>query len=196
MYKGNAVVIVLPLLLMGFIFFGGYHYLNTSNQMTNEDLDNVISFAIDATSNGSTHTIIGDWDWQKMPVDGVLGDDYIGVKLVEEGQEPFDFELIKGSHLVLKHGGNEIYETEGTIVNDGIVFTFPNEMQEHMGYGNMGSFEVVIVGEEFIGQEISISYLHTWDVHDDVSFDRARLSNVDIDINHWVIERFTAIPQP
>ncbi|OLO26923.1 hypothetical protein BTR23_21355 [Alkalihalophilus pseudofirmus] len=197
MFKGNAAVIVLPLLLMGFIFYGGYHYLNSSDEITNESLDQVLSFVVETTTNGTSQTISGNWDWKEMPIDGLLGDDYIGVKIGGEGeQDNIGEEYIQSARLILKHGGKEIYETNGTLVHDGVVFTFPNELQDHIGFGNMGSFEIVIVGEAFIGTDVSISYMHTWEIHESLSFDQARLSTANVDIDHWIIERFTSIPQP
>ncbi|MEB1807648.1 MAG: hypothetical protein LPK26_10240 [Bacillaceae bacterium] len=194
MFRGNAAVIILPLLLMGFIFYGGYHYLNTSDQLTNEELDTVMSLVVEASSSGDKHTINGYWDWKEMPVDGVLGHDYIGVKFVDEEQHSVDPELISGSKLELLHGEQVIYETEGTIVHDGIIFEFPNEVQEHIGYGNKGSFEIVLGDEFYSGNEVSISYLHTWEEHGGFSFEHARFSNINVDIEHWIIERFTTIP--
>ncbi|MFV8826626.1 hypothetical protein [Alkalihalobacterium sp. APHAB7] len=194
MFRGNAAVIILPLLLMGFIFYGGYHYLNTSGQLTNEELDTVVSFVVEADSHGSKHTITGYWDWKEMPVDGMLGHDYIGVKFVEEEQDSFDPQLISGSALQLLHGEQVIFETEGTLVLDGIIFEFPNEVQEHIGYGNKGSFEIELDSKLYSGNEVSISYLHTWEEHEGFSFDHARLSKENVDIEHWIIERFTTIP--
>ncbi|WP_216829993.1 hypothetical protein [Alkalihalobacterium elongatum] len=196
MFRGNAAVIILPLILMGFIFYGGYHYLNTSDQITNEELDSVVSLVVETSSNGNKQTISGSWDWKEMPIDGVVGQDYIGVKLVEEeNQQLVNSDYILSSKLTLRHSGKEIYETNGTFVFDGIIFEFPNEVQEHIGYGNLGTFEIVLDGEQFAGNEISVSYLHTWVEHDGLFFEQARLSEVSLDIDYWTIERFTTIPQ-
>ena len=188
MFKGNGLVLILPLLLMGFIFFGGYYYLNGANQMTNEELNQVIALDAEATASGEVYIIRGKWDWKEMPSDGLIGDDYIGIALLN-GQT-LEVDQVKNTELTLMHGGKTVYETEGSILPDGIVFSFPNLIKEHESMGNVGTFQITIDNENLAGSELSIGYLHTWEEHSRFTLNSARLSSDMVDANHWIIERF------
>lgn len=194
MFRGNKMVLILPALLMGFIFWGGYYYLGQASQLTNEELSTVTFFEIDYNQVGSNVKVIGNWNWVEMPIDGLNGTDYIGVSFPEITDLGIPIsEIIKSSIIELHHGDKVLYEAAGEYVKDGIVFPFPNKLLEHESYGNVGTFQLVMEKTEGISR-LSASYLHTWTEHDGLQLEDARFLEPafvsDAEVGYWVMERF------
>ncbi len=193
MLNGNKLVIILPLLLMGFIFYGGYHYLNQSAAITNEQLFQVIDMDANISKFNETVEVHGTWNWEEMPIEGLIGKDYIGVSLIDgDSGNQLDNLNVKQSQLFLKHGEKVIFQAEGLIVENGLIFAFPNEIIEHESYGNKGEFIVTFMLEEEITVKASIVLLHTWEEHEGLILTDARMVNPeftgDVQVAFWTTE--------
>lgn len=190
----NAAVFLLPLILMGVIFFGGYLFLKQSSQFTNEQLAETIFLNVRVKQTENRTTIEGEWDWNEVPQDEIVGDDFIGITLLDENHHPVDFQAAKAT-LKLYDDNNVIFQTTGEKRGKGYLFTFPNKLEGQHLYGYRGLFSLETNGAILEdGMKIAVSYLHTW--KDGVRFpsDDTRFQQVDfakdIDGHYWVIERF------
>ncbi|WP_096201244.1 hypothetical protein [Bacillus sp. FJAT-45350] len=194
MFNGNKLAIILPVLLMGFIFYGGYHYLQSTNVVTNEQLHQSIDFNHEMNRLGETVELIGSWEWLDMPHEGLIGEDYIGVSLTNiETGEFIPGDEVVGSELQLFHGHKLIYETVGQVVDNGLIFSYPNEIIEHESYGNKGGFKVSFASNYDSEYRASFTYLHTWNEHEGLKYEDARMISPvfsgTINESYWVIER-------
>ncbi|PSL42336.1 hypothetical protein B0H94_11640 [Salsuginibacillus halophilus] len=188
----NKLVVLLPLLLMVILFAGGWFYIQQADTITNEDLSNHVQLEVEKTET-SPYVVEAEWSWSETPEDGLAGDDYIGVSLKDEEGEPLSGEVLEQAELTLDHAGETVYETEGEVLDTGIIFSFPNATEENEVYGSSGKMTVTTEEET---TETVISYLHTWAEHEGLDkqdprfFDPAFLGNDNIEDAYWVIDRF------
>lgn len=193
MLNGNKLVIILPLILMGFIFFGGYNYLQETSSVTNELLYEKVEIEAVLEQTGENLTLSGNWLWGEMPAEGLMGDDYLGVSFLdEETGVAISIAEIEASTLQLLHGEKVVYETEGTKVGNGVVYTYPNQIVEHESYGNKGSFTVAVKLEEEKKVRASVVMLHTWEEHEGLIIEEPRMVEPQFptitDNSYWVME--------
>lgn len=198
MLNGNKVVIILPLLVVAFIFYGGYSYWQSIGSVTNEELSQYVNFDHNLQPRNEQFILTSKWEWTEMPAEGLIGTDYIGVSLLDaNGQQLEDVSFVNGK-VELFYGNKVIYEAEGTPVENGFLFSFPNEMIEHEAFGNHGRITVSFQGAEYInGERVAISYLHTWGEHEPLQLEDARFLVTTLDkstIPHWILEQTVEIP--
>ncbi|MBU8905746.1 hypothetical protein [Desertibacillus haloalkaliphilus] len=196
MLNGNKLVFILPLILMGFIFYGGYSYLNESEYVTNEELQETSVMEVSIGKMDQGYEITGSWNWNEVPVEGFLGEDYIGITLMDQLNEPFlleEGEIIE-NELSLIHSGQEVWTTKGKWVETGMIFSFPNELKDHESLGDQGQLKLVISSEEIEEPQVSMSYLHTWVEHQGLLLEEPRFLTPTFNgdqgkVPYWVIER-------
>ncbi|WP_156816990.1 hypothetical protein [Salsuginibacillus kocurii] len=191
LFNGNKLVVILPIFLMAFMFFGGWFYLQQSDVISNEDLYEHVELEAQLEEN-STQQLDVSWEWRETPEEGLVGEDYIGISVIDEDEQPLLSEEIEEASLQLFDGEDVIYETEGEEVENGIIFSFPNELEENVTYGNEGHINMTITGS---AESASVSYLHTWVEHDGLESEDARFfspsfAGQDEENVSWVIERF------
>ncbi|WP_017728300.1 hypothetical protein [Halalkalibacterium ligniniphilum] len=191
MFRGNKIVLLLPGLLMIFIFLGGYLFMEQEEEMTNEELQEVIDINIDTKQENDSLFVRAAWDWTEMPVEGLYGEDYISVAI--ENEALLDKLSFDEGFLRLFYGHEVIYENKGRVVDNGVIFPFPNELREFESYGNRGEIEVLIEGEQVRAEDVSVYYLHTWTAHLGLVFDDARFESPQFEngpnVQHWVVKR-------
>lgn len=178
---------------MGFIFYGGYYFLEEANQMTNEELSHLVSLDVDVNSIGNQVEISGVWNWNEVPQDGIVGHDYIGITLQNNLGEVITDSIID-AQLQLVFLNDIVYETAGVPSENGFIFEFPNEFLDQVVFGNEGNFQLLLEPQENEELQIIVSYLHTWKDHGGLISDDSRFLspqfNNDMDEYYWVIERF------
>ncbi|GAE24783.1 hypothetical protein JCM9140_735 [Halalkalibacter wakoensis JCM 9140] len=165
MFRGNKPVLILPAILAIIMILGGYHFLQGSETITNEELQDVMEFELDYTQTEKGIKLTGEWDWTIMPQEGLYGEDYIGIVVMDQetGVPRTDVDL-QGS-LELLYAGQPIEQTDGTTVDNGLIFSFSNKLVEHESFGNIGQFEVLFDGEGIDKEDIIVTLLHTWTEH-------------------------------
>ncbi|WP_078552847.1 hypothetical protein [Bacillus alkalicellulosilyticus] len=194
MLNGNKIVIILPLLVVAFLFLGGYHYIQQINTVTNEDLSQFVDVQPEIDSTGDNYSATFTWEWQEMPIEGLEGTDYIGFSFLDSEGNVIAEEIDVNGKLELLRGDQVIFESTGTIVERGIIFPFPNEVVEHESFGNKGQ-AVISFSQDISASQVVISYLHTWVEHQWQSEDPRFIEGMSDTFPHWVIERFVDIPQ-
>ena len=130
-----------------------------------------------------------EWDWTVAPSDGLYGNDYIGVVFYDASGEIVDsFELIE-AELALYHGDKIIEQSEPIRGENGLIFTFTNQLDEHLSYGNIGDIHVVVKSPDIVNTETF--FMHTWMNHAPMQSTDATFENVAFehggDIPYWVI---------
>ncbi|WP_062046399.1 hypothetical protein [Bacillus sp. JCM 19034] len=189
MLNSNKTVLVLPLLLMLIMFVGGYFFLSDTEEITNEQLKEKIELEASYHENGSLLVVNGEWNWSVMPIEGLYGDDYIGVAIPNVNNHN---EIV--ATLELTYADDIIEQIDGKVVDNGIVFTFPNAMIEQISYGNSGRFKVEIDHQHNVDvDELSVHYLHTWTNHapldiEDAIFQTPTFEEAQ-DVPHWVLSK-------
>ena len=194
MFNGNKGVIIMPLFLMAFIFFGGYYFLNQNEGITNEMLYEYVDLNGKLVKMGNSYKLSGEWKWSEMPVDGFIGDDFLGISVKEKGTgNSLSVASWEQAKLRLLHSQKELYETEGKLTQDGLIFTFPNEIIDNESFGTLGEFEIIFTLKEDVEVQTLVSYLHTWSQHEGLeSSDPRFLQPIFVgkkQVNHWVIEQ-------
>ncbi len=190
----NKVVFLLPLSAMFMLFYFGYLYISSEEAITNERLQNEIIIDVNAERVGDDVFLKGKWDWTTMPVDGIVGDDYIAITIQRDDRTGINTEKIVSSSLTLLKG-EKVLETIGPqIFEDGIIFKFPNKLIEHESYGNRGEVELVLQLEEEEELVVAFSYIHTWKEHDNLTIDETLLLEKVVKEllypKYWIVQRF------
>ncbi|MCT8138579.1 hypothetical protein H1D32_13010 [Anaerobacillus sp. CMMVII] len=190
----NKIVFLLPVSVMVLLFYFGYQYVNNMETATNESLQNDITISLETTRNGNDVRLTGKWDWTQMPVDGLVGDDYIMISLKTEEGTPVSMEELVEAELFLFNGKELLVTITGELEDDGVVFTFPNQIIDHVSYGNRGEIEVSYQLDEEQEYIATFTYVHTWVDHELVKFDLFHSLDAglpDILTNkYWSINRF------
>lgn len=166
MFRGNKPVLILPGILMVVMILGGYHFLQQEEMITNEQLPEVMEMEVDKTPTDDGVRVEANWDWTTMPEEGMYGEDYIGITVTDPatGKPRYDLSFAEGL-LELRYGDQVIEEAEGVAVDNGIIFAFPNKVEENMSYGNLGSVSVEVLGAGIEPEHIELHFLHTWVEH-------------------------------
>lgn len=194
MFRGNKPVLILPGILMIVMFIGGYTFLHQSDTMTNEELQNVIEMNVKKEKVNDDLHIEVNWDWTVMPSDGLYGDDYIGIALMDENSKKARTDL-EFSHATLEliYGGQVIKEVEGNEVENGIMFEFPNKMIDYTSYGNVGKATLIVKGEDLEEEMVRVKFLHTWTDHSPLEQKDALLQNPTFEkgsnVPYWILSR-------
>lgn len=194
MFRGNKPVLILPAILMLVMFIGGYQFLQESETITNEELQEVIDLQVEAKETDKDLQVKANWDWTMMPTEGFYGEDYIGVTLIDEetGEARTDLEF-EESKVELLSADQVIEESEGTVVENGIIFSFSNKMVEHESYGNLGKVRVTVKGEEIRPEAVRIYLLHTWVEHSPLAKEDATFTNPVFtgaaNVPYWIVSR-------
>ncbi|RXI99469.1 hypothetical protein DS745_14700 [Anaerobacillus alkaliphilus] len=189
----NKFVFFLPVGVMALLFYFGYHYINNIDATTNESLQKDIVVSFEANREGDTVTIIGKWDWTQMPVDGLVGNDYITIAFQDKAGATLLPDNIYSTELNLLKGNQVLQTIEGEVNEKGIVFSFPNEIIDHESYGNRGEVTVVARLDSNEQYMASLSYVHTWLDHELIAFNslyslETGLSDI-LTNKYWVINR-------
>ncbi|OIJ16076.1 hypothetical protein BKP35_03600 [Anaerobacillus arseniciselenatis] len=193
----NKVVFLLPLSAMFMLFYFGYLYISSDEVITNKSLQNEIIIDLNAESTEDEVVLKGEWDWTTMPVDGVVGNDYIVISLQSDEGALFNTGNITSSSMSLLKGENVLDTLEAQIFEDEVIFVFPNKVIEHESYGNRGEVELVIQLEEHEEFVVAFSYIHTWVEHDHLLIEEAqsfeKVVAEKLDSSYWVVKRFLTL---
>ncbi|RSL34529.1 hypothetical protein D7Z54_05125 [Salibacterium salarium] len=196
MFSGNKLIVILPLFLMAFLFVGGSIYVKQAEEVTNDNLSEKLEWKKSFNEAGNGSVLNASWSWGVMPDDGLQGTDYIGVTLMDTNGNPLPEEELKDYKLSLKQNDQADIVKEGQVVENGILFSFPNKLEENQTIGDSGSLQVSSNGETQTEQAV-ISYLHTWEDHEGLESQDARFFNrsfkgkEDNDESfYWVMETF------
>ncbi len=175
----------MPVILMVVIGASGFYYLNQEDTLTNEQLKEEMewSTAVEVENDGAQLTV--EWNWPQLPEEGAYGTDYIGVEFpISE-----DDTLASGS-LELYRGEEVIHEDSGTVVPNGIIFAYPTELDEYESYGTTGKIELFVPDSVASYDEITVSMLHTWTNHSELTLEDARFEAPKFGeatgVSHWV----------
>ncbi|SDH49775.1 hypothetical protein SAMN05192534_106107 [Alteribacillus persepolensis] len=194
MLHGNKLVIILPAVLVVFLFAGGSFYIQQAEVVQNDNLDEEIEWETSLEQTEKVSRLTAAWNWNATPDDGVQGNDYIGVTFIGENGETLSPDDI--DHYQLKLEGGE--DMEGKTVDNGIVFSFPNEVHENQVLGKSGSFTVDISNTS--PTRAVISHLHTWESHEGLQSEDARFfepqfvgKETSDESFYWVSERFVDV---
>lgn len=190
----NKFVFLLPVSVMFLLFYFGYQYINSSETATNESLQNDIVISLDANRNGKEVLLRGTWDWTQMPIDGLIGDDYIMITIKQEDDTPIDFLNVLSAELFLLKGKQQLQSVIGEVDPNGIVFTFPNKIVDHESFGNRGEVVVVLQIADEASYIATFTYVHTWVDHQLVGLNQLYSLEADLqDIltnKYWSVKRF------
>ncbi len=199
-FNGNKLVVILPVLLMIFLFAGGSYYINQTEVVNNEELDEKINWETTLLQTEDSSVLEATWNWSVTPSDGMAGEDYIGVTFIDEKGEALPAELMDDYQLTLKVEGEDITEG-GEAANNGIIFSFPNEIEENKTLGDKGSLRVETTSASNPVRAV-ISYLHTWEDHGGLQSKDARFFNREFagkgdkdESFFWVSERFVDLEE-
>ncbi|WP_026689276.1 hypothetical protein [Alteribacter aurantiacus] len=181
----NKLVIFLPLTVMIGLFFLGYYSIMGADEVDNENLDERTELHVTLSDTGA---YVG-WSWDTMPSDGVIGDDYIEMVFYDQSGEVIDVD-VQEAELHLLQGVDRIYSTDDMVESEkGVLFTFPNRMEENLTYGNSGAIKVAFNDDRVASAEVR--YAHTW-THGSY-LDSNTLGQSDIAFSgpteYWVISR-------
>ncbi|AXF54738.1 hypothetical protein [Salicibibacter kimchii] len=183
MFKsGNTWMIIIPGFLMVSLFIGGWLYVVGEDTMQHENLQD--DAQINANIDGED--LSGGWNWTTLPEGELAGEDYIGIIAYENGEilpgDEFDQQ-----QLELRQDGEVIYEEEGTVVEEGLIFEFPNRMEATDIYGYEGAVSAQLPDAS---DEVEIYYLHTWINHagqggEDPSFNDPPFPGMEDNDDFW-----------
>lgn len=193
MFSGNRLVVLLPLTLMVFLFVLGGLYLIQTETVTNQSLKEEVSWEIHTSQVGDRFLLEASWNWGYLPEDGVRGEDYIGVSMLDRQGNSIPIEQYEVYELEVHH---ENHIREGELVGSGVLFSFPNALEENKVVGESGTVRIVVEGEVPPIRAI-VSYLHTWEDHDGLISKDPRFferefagREADSETFYWVMERF------
>ncbi|SFP22242.1 hypothetical protein [Salibacterium halotolerans] len=194
MFKGNKLIVLLPLTLMIFLFIGGGFYINQAEEVTNENLSEEVQWdsTLEPTENGARLT--ASWEWGHMPSDGLHGTDYIGITFLDENGEPMTGDQVERAELLLDLNNEEERSIEPETTSDGVLFAVPNEMEDNQAIGSSGTIDVRMSSNPE-NKRVVMSYLHTWEEHGGLETSNTRFFDPSFhDKNgssfYWVIEHF------
>ncbi|KHF41816.1 hypothetical protein [Halalkalibacter okhensis] len=190
MFRGNKLVLILPAILAIVMLIGGYHFLESSEAITNEELQDVIELDLNTNKTAHGMKVTANWDWTVMPAEGLYGEDYIGIVIMErDTMTPRTDIEVEGAVLELLYADRTIEQSEGTMVENGIIFPFSNKIEEHESFGNVGRLQVEIFGEDIEGGDVFLTLIHTWTEHAPLEMTDASLSSPTFtgaaNVPHW-----------
>ncbi len=80
---------------MVLMVFGGVYFLQDHEAVTNEEMQNHVELLVDVRESAEGLYVSAEWDWTVAPAEGLFGDDYLGVSLLDgngEGRTDVDYE--------------------------------------------------------------------------------------------------------
>ncbi|MCD8508744.1 MAG: hypothetical protein LRY73_01820 [Bacillus sp. (in: Bacteria)] len=195
--RQNLIVILLPLAVMLGLFSVGFYIINQSSAVTNEDLVNHIQMELDIQlEEGVGYQVDVVWSWNDFPNDGLMGDDFIEIVLLNDSMEPIKVADSIGS-LYLKQGNDIIFETSHIVVSDeGIAFQFPNKSEDNLLFGPKGEVNVNFPLQEEAIAYIEVKYYHTWKEWDSQLKAYEALENqlqMHVIEDYWIASRSASI---
>ncbi|AIC94123.1 hypothetical protein [Shouchella lehensis] len=174
--KRHWIVFILPAILMVFIAVGGFIYLSQDDTLSNEELQQEIAFT--ASIHQQITTI--EWIWPQLPTEGIYGTDYIGLSFETES-------YVEPGQVTLPVEPEQTYD--GFVVENGVIFSFPTEMQEHQSVGTRGQLIQALPSEVEI-EDVQVTLLHTWTNHEDLVLEDATFADPQFgqakNVQHWV----------
>ncbi|MFD2704277.1 hypothetical protein [Salibacterium lacus] len=194
MFKGNKLVVLLPITLMIFLFIGGGFYINQAEEVTNENLSEEVQWESTLEPGGNGASLTASWEWGHMPSDGLHGTDYIGITFLKDNGDPVSGSQVENAELLLHlNDGNE-RKLEPEATSDGVLFAVPNKMEENQTIGSSGTINVR-TNSNLQNKRVVISYLHTWEEHGGLETSNTRFFDPSFHGDnsnsfYWVIENF------
>lgn len=183
---------------MGFIFFGGYNFLKEADQFTNAQLAETISLDVKVEQMEEIIKVDGTWNWNETPQDIIIGDDYIGITVIDHNHDAVDID-VTNAELKLMQNDEVIFETKGEKRGLGYIFEFPNKLDEQKLFGFQGEFSITFANQSFDANQVVVGYLHTWADHGGLISDDTRFLKIEFNENiqdaYWVIERFNSLKE-
>ncbi|MFZ4452038.1 hypothetical protein [Salibacterium aidingense] len=196
MFRGNKLVVILPMTLMIFLFIGGSFYINQAEEVTNENLSEEVRWQTNLSVKESGDALSASWEWDMMPNDGMTGMDYIGVTFLDENGDPLMEEDYDSFQLTLDQNTQNDIKNQGKPVENGVVFSVPNRIEENETIGNSGRVHVTAESDAEVDRAV-ISYLHTWENHDGLNTEESRFFTPSFvgkkendESFYWVMESF------
>ncbi|WDF03090.1 hypothetical protein [Shouchella hunanensis] len=175
--KRHWVVFILPAILMVFIALGGFIYLSQDDTLSNEELQKEVEF----TAVFQQQAVTIEWAWPQLPTEGIYGIDYIGLSFDGDPQ------AVEIGQVTLPVEPEQTYD--GFAVENGIIFAFPTEMQEHQSVGTRGQLIQGLPPEVDV-ENVKVTLLHTWTNHEDLLLEDATFANPQFgqakNVQHWV----------
>ncbi|KGA96826.1 hypothetical protein AJ85_20885 [Alkalihalobacillus alcalophilus ATCC 27647 = CGMCC 1.3604] len=189
MLEGNKALYILPGILIVLMIVGGMFFLNDNEGVTNEELIDEIELNVEIHQSDESVKVRAHWDWTVAPADGLNGDDYLGMVFYNEsGEVVEDFSVVE-SELQLFHSDEVIEQSHAIEGENGLIFTFTNQLDEHISYGNLGEAVVTIESDEVVFAEVFL--LHTWVNHSPLVSADATFEMVEFErgsgIPYWVL---------
>ncbi|WP_054710763.1 hypothetical protein [Bacillus sp. JCM 19041] len=176
--KKHWVVLVLPAILMVVIALSGFYYLQQDEEMTNEELKEEIEITATKLEDGLVEI---EWEWPKMPAEGIYGTDYIGIAF--DGADANDV----GTVTLLVEPERSM---DGERVGNGFIYSFPTVMEEHQSVGTKGKIVQDIPDDV---SEVTVSLLHTWTSHSELTFEDALFNDPSFgnaeNVQYWVLNK-------
>ncbi|SFL67507.1 hypothetical protein [Salibacterium qingdaonense] len=194
MFKGNKLVVLLPITLMIFLFIGGGFYINQAEEVTNENLSEEVQWESELAPDENGTRLTASWEWGHMPSDGLHGTDYIGITFLNENGDSMTGDQVENAELLLNLNGGNKREVEPETTSDGVLFAVPNEMEENQTIGSSGTINVR-TNSNLENKRVVISYLHTWEEHGGLETSNTRFFDPSFhgensNSFYWVIENF------
>ncbi|SDI32532.1 hypothetical protein [Natribacillus halophilus] len=187
--SGNTWMIIIPGFLMIFLFIGGWLYITGEETIDHEDLQEHVQMNADMEGE----QLDAEWNWTELPDEELEGEDYMGIVAYENGDVLAGDEFAE-HELQLYQDDEVIHETEATVVDEGLIFEFPNRLETNDVYGYEGSISVQLPEA---ADEAEVHYLHTWMNHagqggEDPTFADPPFPGMDDYDNFWWVESETA----
>lgn len=142
---------------MIFLFVAGGLYVTESDEVGHEELKDHVQ--LDAAI--ANDQLKAEWEWAALPEGELEGEDYIGIIAYENGEVLPGYEF-EENEIQLLQGDEVIYEDEAMVVDEGLIFEFPNRIEMNEVYGPIGSVSVQLPEK---AEETEVHYLHTWLAH-------------------------------
>ncbi|WP_096188429.1 hypothetical protein [Evansella halocellulosilytica] len=189
--KGNAIVIIIPTIVMIGLFIFGYFIIQQTETVSNHDLDENIQIDMTAVANENEIEADLNWRWNDLPSDGLKGEGIIELAVVDEQLEPIDTSWEQAELQLLQ--GSEVIDEETNFVHTehGIAFIFTNERIDQEMYGPQGQVRALFDSSNEMDQ-LEVRYYHHWgdepfklEENDDVSAKIEEEQSPDV----WTIRR-------
>ncbi|MBB5173118.1 hypothetical protein [Texcoconibacillus texcoconensis] len=192
----NRIVLLLPLIVMIGLFVFGYMSIQQLDEVTNEQLQDHTEFDVTGNNDGNETTVNVRWQWDRLPEDGVAGDDFMIIQFYDEAENLLESGAIADVSLQLTHSDEVLYETSDIAYEaGGYVVSFQNEQSQHETLGSQGEWQLVVEHADQSPDHVQLTYWHTWNHHSvskgELLEDSSSINNID----HWVVERFESIEQ-
>ncbi|GAF66272.1 hypothetical protein BTS2_3172 [Bacillus sp. TS-2] len=189
MFEGNKGLWIMPGILVIIMILGGIYYVNDSDQVSNEELIEHIELHADLQeTDDDTYVLEVEWDWTITPLEGLFGDDYLGIVFYDENDQIITDVDIDEATLHLYYLDEVIETNQAEHADNGLIFSFSNKLDEHISYGNIGKAQIIVESDHI--EYATAHLLHTWMNHAPLVSRDATFSEVEFDgasgIPYWV----------